>query len=179
MDKKISKTSERICSRQGLVWIVLAMMAGGCAQPAEPEQTIDEWIHLRVRIINAGDKAAYLETVHPAVRKAVNDQNRFFFDKVFDGDLDTRIPDDYTIDETQEISPDAPLTIRPGMTFPVRPTHQIGISYQVKLYSYRGIVWHVVQDRGRWYQLMAVPDADGLKALKEARDKGVGLWKEN
>ena len=91
----------------------------------------------RVGMNQEGHSTPDFALFHPAGRKQIDADNRFYFERLQRDGFKKDIPAEYEILEPKAFGTDTPLegSKNGELTFPVRPDFKIGISYKENTYN--------------------------------------------
>jgi hypothetical protein len=135
------------------------------ATPIDPgaEKFVKEY----VAAVNSKDSAKLKALVHPKCLAAINDENKEFFTDYFERGFHSAIPADYK-KKMEIIKPDDPLLFGDMLTYPIRPTHSMQISFQTEK-SGSMIIRQLINENGQWFDVVPTPKPETLVKMKEAK----------
>ena len=155
--------------------VVLALQVGGpaSAQPGDAAQR--RFVQSYVAAIRSQDAGRVRNVIHPATRACMNEQDRFFFDYMFNQQLETgaEITGAYEVEHIRPVSGRAELMGLPpeGFAYPVEPTHLMQLNAQGKNHQTYIVLAYLAPANGGWFVITPCPNAVGMKMIAEQQAK--------
>jgi len=174
-------------TRSSILLSLILLVAGPVARAADgtpPDisntPAFKAFITDYVAAVNAKDAVKFLACVHPECRPILA-HDFAYAEEQYKVAFHRTIPAKYRL-LASPIDADDPLPFAEvGSRYPIRPTYQVQIDYQLTPSSSVGIVLLVVQDQGKWWNVVpTAPDKELLRhPPKEptAPDAFSGIWK--
>jgi hypothetical protein len=119
-----------------------------------------------ISAVNTDDKLKLQALLHSQCRAHITAENQGFFDVAFDRDLALAVPAEYEWGFVRV--PEGPLLFANAFTFPVRPTHQLQITFGDDPEKPERITHYVARDGERWALVIPYPTDETLAKMREA-----------
>jgi hypothetical protein len=154
---------------------ILALQAAGpaSAQPGDAAQR--RFAQSYVAAIRSQDPGRVAAILHPATRACINDQDRYFFDYLFNQQLSTgaELTAAYEIEHIQPVTGPAELMMLPpeGFAYPVAPTHLMQLNAKGKDGKIYIVIAYLAPANGGWFVVTPCPNAVGVKMIAEQQAK--------
>lgn len=125
-----------------------------------------------VKAINDKSVEGRLKILHPKTAACINPQTQPFFDWIFSRQFKHVIPTNYKT-KMQPSTGNAFSPAEAKFDYPVSPTHILQIDYSSRPFSSTTIVLSIVEEGGRWYEVLPCPQAEAVSMAKanEAKSK--------
>jgi hypothetical protein len=155
--------------------VILALQAAGpaSAQPGDAAQR--RFAQSYVGAIRSQDSGRVAAILHPATRACINDQDRYFFDYLFNQQLSTgaELTAAYEIEHIQPVTGPAELMMLPpeGFAYPVAPTHLMQLNAKGKDGKIYIVIAYLAPANGGWFVVTPCPNAVGVKMIAEQQAK--------
>ncbi len=155
--------------------VILALQAAGpaSAQPGDAAQR--RFVQAYVDALRSKNIDRVTAMLHPATRACINDQDRYFFDYMFNQQLSTgeEITATYEIEHIQPVTGRAELMLLPpeAFAYPVPPTHALQINAKGKNKQTYILLAYMAPANGSWFVVTPCPNATGLKMIAEQQAK--------
>ena len=156
-----------------MLCMLVSIYASPCSStPAQGASgTISVFVNQYIQAFNAKDLEQLRSLLHPASIACVASQAQYFYDEMLKTHIREPIPrtarvDTKTVDDHQEL---------PGKgwaEFPIRPSHEIHVTYSRGPEDSADLIVWAVQQNGRWYQVepcLTAAAVDSLRADEPAR----------
>jgi hypothetical protein len=127
-----------------------------------------------VKAINDKSVDGRMKILHPKTVACVNSQTQPFFDWIFSRQFKYVIPASYKI----KMQPSTGTAFSPAevkFDFPVSPTHILQIDYSTRPFSSTTIVLSIVEEGGRWYEVLPCPQPEAVSMAKASEAKSKEL----
>jgi hypothetical protein len=118
-----------------------------------------------VKAINDKSVDGRMKILHPKTAACINPQTQPFFDWIFSRQFKHVIPASYKT-KMQLSTGNAFSPAEAKFDYPVRPTHILQIDYSSRPFSSTSIVLSIVEDGGRWYEVLPCPQPEAVSMAK-------------
>jgi len=119
-----------------------------------------------ISAVNSDDRQKLEGLVHSQCRAHITPDNRGFFDAAFDHDLAESVPAQHEWGFVR--MPEGPPPLSHAFNFPVRPTHQLQITFGDDPEEPERITHYVARDGKRWAIVIPYPTEEALARMREA-----------
>lgn len=128
-----------------------------------------------VQAINSKDENQLKALMHPGYLSCINDSNKDYFEDAFQRSLRNDIPEDYKGSvvplEEEDILKEVDGAQQLGLSYPVKPTHQLQIDFNESEYSSVTIIRKLVQEGDSFYETLGCPSAEAVAKFREIKLK--------
>ena len=127
-----------------------------------------------VKAVNDKSIDRRMKILHPKTAACINPQTQPFFDWIFSRQFKYVIPASYKT----KMQPSTGSAFSPAeakFDYPVRPTHILQIDYSSRPFSSTTIVLSIVEEGGRWYEVLPCPQPGAVSMAKASEAKSKEL----
>jgi hypothetical protein len=121
-----------------------------------------------VAAVRSGNIERRLAMLHPRTRSCMASETDPYFAWIFSRQMK------YVIEEGKVAVRAQPLaeSWQPGMAdYPVRPTHAVQVEFETRPGSSTTVVLLVVEEGGRWYEILPCPTTEAVAQMKKAAEE--------
>lgn len=118
-----------------------------------------------ISAVNTDDQQKLQALLHSQCRAHITAENQGFFDVAFDRDLAQTVPAEHKWGFVPV--PEGPLLLSDAFTFPVRPTHQLQITFGDDPEKPERFTHYVARDGERWALVIPYPTDEALAKMRE------------
>lgn len=133
------------------------------------------YVERYVQVLNSKDEHQLKALMHPSYLKCINGANKYYFEDVFQRSLKYNIPEEYKVSvaplKEEEVSEEIAGAQQSGLSYPVKPTHQLQIDFNKSKYSSVTIVIKLVQEEDSFYEVLGCPSAEAVTKFREVKLK--------
>jgi len=153
-----------------LVLIGLSLLPVACRGQADDSDRPEVFTERVVDAIRSRSAERRKTLVHPrSLACWTTPQAKPFFDEIISRQLGYTIPASYSSAVTHTASD--LLMFQEQLDYPVRPTWQIRIHFDTEPSAGVNMVFSIVHDAGRWYEVLPCPRPDTIANMQSRKDE--------
>lgn len=150
------------------VAVALAVFAAATSQALAQDSEARSFVVRLVEVINSKSLEQRRALLHPASVPCASIEPELFYARMVTRQSRDPIPADYTW-KLHPVSPDEPLMFAGKLDYRVRPTHMLQLTFNPAPSSSRTIVFQLVREGSRWFEMIPCPTPEAIAEAREAR----------
>ena len=154
--------------RRLVIAVAMAVLAAATGRALAQESEARPFVVHLVEIINSKSLERRRSLLHPASLPCASIEPELFYARMVTRQSRDTIPVDYTW-KVDPVPPDEPLMFADKLDYRVRPTHMLQLTFNPAPSSSRTVVFQLVREGNRWFEITPCPKPAAIAEAREAR----------
>lgn len=145
---------------------IALLLCADIGHAVQPSPSAESFANEIVRAIRSKKTDQRIAVLHPKSRACINSTTRPFFDWIFTRQFRYQLPTRFKVSSTPLTGPIGPLPDHSA--YPVPPTHQLQIDFQITPTSSTTIVVMAHYDGKRWSEVLPCPTPETIAGARKS-----------